>query len=107
MGTGNMAASTTKGIASSPTTSSSQFIPVDPKTVGMKLPISDVYHRGIYPGDVLECWVADERRLLVTVEWTGWRYKFAFHPDSELRQYPDDFVISHSRIVGNIWDGIE
>lgn len=82
-----------------------QFIPVDPQTVGMKFPAHDVHSCGIYSGDILLLWVND-KKLLVSVDWDGWKYNYSVHQDSELFELPEDFNISNCRIVGNVWEGI-
>lgn len=82
-----------------------QFIPVDPQTVGLKSPAHDVHYYGIYSGDILRLWT-ENKKLLLVVNWDGWKFDLDVHPNSETEKLPENLVLSDCKIVGNIWDGV-
>ena len=82
-----------------------QFIPVDPQTIGMKSPYHDIHSCGIYSGDILRLWTEDKKLLLIVI-WSGWKFDFSIHPNSETERLPQDFTMNKCKIVGNVWEGI-
>ena len=83
-----------------------QFIPIDPDTLGLHTGAHDVHLCGIYHGDILRFWV-NGKRLLIVIQWDGWRFAISIHENSETSKFPKKFSFEDGKIVGNLWDGIQ